>query len=264
MKNNVLIVAGSLLLVMIISTTACKMMKNSKSERMKPAIEWVVIPAGTFMMGSPNDEAGRDKNEPQHQVTLSSFKMSKYEITFDQYDSFCTATGRTKPNDMGWGRGKHPVINVNWYDAQAFAEFMGSRLPTEAEWEYACRAGSTTTFYTGNNLTTSEANYDGAYPYNNNPKGESRKQTLPVGSFKPNAFGLFDMHGNVWEWCNDWYGDYSNEAQIDPKGTETGSTKIQRGGCWGTRGERMRSATRDDAILNGSNDRIGFRIVSKL
>jgi formylglycine-generating enzyme required for sulfatase activity len=264
MKKNVLRIAGLLLLVLIFSLNSCTLTKKGRYAKMKPYIEWVNIPAGTFTMGSPVSEVDRAKDEPQHQVTLSAFKMSKYEITFDQYDSFCKATGRTKPDDAGWGRGKRPVINVNWYDAAAFAEFMGCRLPTEAEWEYACRAGTTTPFYTGNNLTTAQANYDGTFPYNNNAKGEFRAKTLPVGSFEPNPFGLYDMYGNVWEWCNDWYGDYPSEAQTDPKGPESGFSKIQRGGCWGTRGPRMRSATRDDVILNGSNNRIGFRLMSPM
>jgi formylglycine-generating enzyme len=261
MMKNVFRIAGLIFLVLIISLYGCKMLKSAKS---KPIIEWVSIPAGTFTMGSPTSEIDRGKDETQHQVTLSAFKMSKYEITFDQYDMFCEATGRKKPDDSGWGRGKRPVINVNWYDAEAFAEFMGCRLPTEAEWEYACRAGTNTTFYSGNNLTTLQANFDGNFPYNNNPKGEFRAKTIPVGSFEPNAFGLFDMYGNVWEWCSDWYGDYPSDAQTNPKGVESGGSKVQRGGCWGTRGPRLRSATRDDAILNGSNNRIGFRLVSAM
>jgi formylglycine-generating enzyme required for sulfatase activity len=264
MEKNIFKIAGLMLLVLMISFNSCKTMKNSKAAKMRPYIEWASIPSGTFTMGSPLNEFDRAKDEPQHQVTISAFIMSKYEITFDQYDSFCEATGRKKPDDSGWGRGKRPVINVNWYDAQAFAEFMGCRLPTEAEWEYACRAGTTTPFYTGDNLTTSQANYDGTFPYNNNAKGEFRAKTTPVGSFAPNSFGLYDMYGNIWEWCNDWYGDYSTDAQTDPKGVDSGVSKIQRGGCWGTRGPRMRSATRDDVILNGSNNRIGFRLAKSM
>ena len=228
----------------------------------KPTIEWVSIPAGTFTMGSPTSEADRMNDETQHQVTLSAFKMSKYEITFEQYDVFCEATGREKPDDEGWGRGKRPVINVSWYDAIAFAEWMGCRLPTEAEWEYACRAGTTTPFNTGNNLTTSQANYNGNGPYNNNAKGEYRRKTMPVGSFAPNAWGLYDMHGNVWEWCSDWYGDYPNTAQTNPKGPASGSYRVIRGGSWADYAGSCRSAYRDRSTPGRCNRSMGFRLVS--
>lgn len=228
----------------------------------KPTIEWVDIPAGTFTMGSPTSEVDRKSNETQHQVTLSAFKMSKYEVTFEQYDLFCDATGRSKPSDEGWGRGNRPVINVSWDDATAFAEWMGCRLPTEAEWEYAARGGTTTPFSTGNNLTTSQANYNGNYPYNNNANGEYRQKTLPVGSFAANAYGLFDIHGNVWEWCSDWYGDYSTSALTNPKGASSGSFRVLRGGCWGNDACCCRSANRFGYTPAFRDDFIGFRLVS--
>ena len=228
----------------------------------KPTIAWVSIPAGTFTMGSPSSEVDRGIDETQHQVTLSAFKMSKYEVTFEQYDLFCDATGRSKPSDEGWGRGNRPVINVSWHDATAFAEWMGCRLPTEAEWEYACRAGTTTPFNTGNNLTTSQANYDGNYPYNNNAKGEYRQKTMPVGSFAANAYRLFDMHGNVWEWCSDWYGDYSTSAQTNPKGASSGSYRVYRGGSWLNDALDCRSADRCGTAPDIRDNFIGFRLVS--
>ena len=198
----------------------------------KPNIEWVDIPAGTFIMGSPKSEFKRQDDERQHHVTLSAFKMSKYEVTFEQYDLFCDATGRKRPSDNGWGRGNRPVVNIGWDDATAFAEWMGCRLPTEAEWEYACRDGKTTPFSTGDTLTTSHANFNGIYYINNTAIGEYREKTLPVGSFAPNAWGLYDMHGNVWEWCSDWYGVYSKKAQINPKGPISGDRRVIRGGNW--------------------------------
>jgi formylglycine-generating enzyme required for sulfatase activity len=215
----------------------------------KPTIAWVPIPAGTFTMGSPTNEVNRGDDETQHQVTLSAFKMSKHEVTFEQYDAFCDATGRSKPSDKGWGRGNRPVINVSWDDATDFAEWMGCRLPTEAEWEYAARAGTTTPFSTGNNLTFLQANFNG-------------QKTLPVGSFAANAYGLFDMYGNVWEWCSDWYGDYSTSAQTNPKGASSGSLRMIRGGSWFDYSYLSRSAIRTGYTPVNRIFSVGFRLVS--
>jgi formylglycine-generating enzyme required for sulfatase activity len=228
----------------------------------RPRMEWVAIPAGTFMMGSPDSEAMRVSDEgPQHQVTLSGFKMSKYELTFAQYDAFCEATGRSKPDDNGWGRGNRPVINVSWDDANDFAEWMGCRLPTEAEWEYACRAGTSTPFNTGDCLSTIQANYDGNYPYLNCIIGTWLKKTMPVGSYAPNAWGLYDMHGNVEEWCRDWYGDYPSASQNNPAGPASGSVRVTRGGTHIVSGHHCRSAIRGRWIPVYYNAYHGFRLV---
>jgi formylglycine-generating enzyme len=227
----------------------------------KPVVEWTNIPAGTFTIGSPLSEKDRSNDETQHQVTLSAFKMSKYEITFDQYDMFCIATGRKMAWDGGVGRGKQPVTGVTWYNATAFAEWMGCRLPTEAEWEYAARAGSTTPFYTGNCLNSHQANYDGSSPYVDCSKGTSGKNPMPIGSFTANAYGLYDMLGNVWEWCSDWYGDYPTSAQTNPKGPATGNLKVDRGGGWYTPASRCRSACRGGGDPPENKGRgIGFRL----
>jgi formylglycine-generating enzyme len=234
----------------------------TESEIKKPAIEWVSIPAGTFTMGSPQSEVDRASDEVQHQVTLSAFKMSKYEITFEQYDMFCLATGRQMAWDEGRGRGKRPVNHITWFDAAAFADWMGFRLPTEAEWEYAARAGSIAPFSTGTCLSFELANYDGNKPYDGCSKGKAGENTMPVGSFNANAYGMYDMNGNVWEWCSDWYGDYPGSKQTNPKGPTTGKLKVNRGGGWGDPAWRCRSAYRGGGLSpynQGSG--IGFRTV---
>jgi len=261
----------------------------------RPVIEWADIPAGTFMMGSPPAEASRKNDETQYKVTLSAFKMSRYEITVAQFKAFIDATGYRTDADKGtegyngsyiWTGEKleikaeanwkcdekgnprplseynRPVMHVSWYDAQAFAKWMGCRLPTEAEWEYGCRAGTTTPFNTGENLTTSQANYDGNYPYNNYSTGIHRGIPLPVGSFSPNAWGLYDMHGNMWEWCSDWYDTYPTVPSTNPAGPATGSLKNYRGGCWEFFALSCRSAQRDYSRPGRRVCFIGFRIVS--
>lgn len=230
----------------------------------KPHIEWAELPEGSFMMGSPRSEMANRPNETLHKVSLRAFKISQYPITFQQYDIFCEATGNRRPSDNGWGRGKRPVIFVSWFDAKAFADWMGCRLPTEAEWEYACRAGTTTPFNTGNNLTSLQANYNGNFPYNNNEEGEFLKKSLPVGIFPPNAWDLFDMHGNVWEWCNDWYGHYPTDPQTSPLGPSSGTNKVFRGGSWYCSAENCRSAYRFYDKPNNRYNSIGFRIVSPI
>ena len=215
----------------------------------KPIIEFADIPRGTFVMGSPVTEQGRNEDELQHQVTLGAFKMSKYTITFEQYDAFCEATGRKKP--FGFKRGNMPVSQITWYDAQAFAEWMGCRLPTEAEWEYAARANTTTPFYAGDSLTSDQA-------YFNNKSG---REAMPVGSFQPNAFGLYDMHGNMGELCSDWYGEYDLKETSNPKGPKTGGQKVLRGGGFWVSAQECRSASRVGVPAVNRGAGIGFRIV---
>ena len=234
--------------------------RNKDSSKNKPIIEFVDIPAGTFTMGSPSSEKEREEGEIQHEVTLSAFKMSKYCVTFEQYDLFCEATGRTKPR--AYLQGNHPVSQVTWYDAIAFAEWMGCRLPTEAEWEYAARANTTTPFYTGDCVTSEQANFNGKEPYTNCEKSENRKKPLPVGSLPPNAFGLYDMHGNIWEWTNDWYGEYDVNDKINPQGPETGTRKVDRGGGYYDPAWRCRSAYRGGGDPPGNRGTgISFRLV---
>jgi formylglycine-generating enzyme required for sulfatase activity len=229
----------------------------------------VIIPAGSFLMGSPPDEKYRDSDEgPQHQVTISRrFALGRTAVTFDEYDQFCAQTGRDKPGDAGWGRGSRPVINVSWADATAYCEWLSGqtgqryRLPTEAEWEYACRAGTTTPFSFGAAITPEQVNYDGRHPYAGGRKGLYRKRTVPVMSLPANPWGLHEMHGNVWEWCVDGKRKYSEVAVTDPVGpTEAGGSRVLRGGSWRHDAQGVRSAFRL-ALVPGyrSNDSGGFR-----
>lgn len=202
--------------------------------------EMVRIPPGKFLMGSPeNDTDGYDDERPQHEVTIAyAFEIGKYEVTFDEYDAFANATKRQLPNDRGWGRGKRPVINVSWNDAQDYVQWLSKqtgkkyRLPTEAEWEYAARAGSQTRYWWGDDIGQNNAVCDGCGSEWDN------KKTAPVGSFKPNTFGLYDTAGNVLEWTQDCWHGYYNNAPSDgsawqDKGAGDCSRRLVRGGVVG-------------------------------
>jgi sulfatase modifying factor 1 len=223
--------------------------QQDKSKK-KPGIEFIDIPAGTFIMGSPADEEGRKEDEVQHEVTLSAFRMSKYPVTIAQYNQFCDETGRKRPWYGRDSQGDLPVSQVTWYDAEAFAEWMGCRLPTEAEWEYAARAKTNTAFYTGDTLTMEQAHFGG------------KKNPLPVGSFPPNGFGLYDMHGNIFEWTNDWYGEYDPDDTINPQGPAAGTKKVDRGGGFYDPAWKCRSAYRGGGTPPGNRGSgISFRLV---
>jgi len=222
-----------------------------------PKMVW--IPKGSFNMGS---DTGESNEKPVHKVTIGyDYAMSQYEVTFDDYDRFCEATGHAKPKDEGWGRGQRPVINVNWNDAKAYTQWLAEqtgksyRLPSEAEWEYACRAGATTAYSFGD-----DASQLGTYAwYDKNSGGK----THPVGEKKPNAFGLYDMHGNVWEWCEDlWHSDYKG-APTDGSAWISGGTLDAhplRGGSWYSNDDGLRCAFRDWGYTAfGDNDR-GLRL----
>ena len=244
-----------------------------------------------FLMGSPESEVSRDANETQHPVTLTAFRMSKYEITNAQYAAFLNAKGIGSDGkyaagvyptqaliyaNSSWGLtyiGSQwvpvtgfedaPVIYVTWYGATEYATYIGGTLPTEAQWEYACRAGTTTPFNTGNFLTNLQANYNWEYPYNG---GTNTVTTYPgktqdVGTYAPNAYGLYDMHGNVWEWCADWYGTYPTTAQTNPTGATTGSYRVFRGGSWSYYAQNCRSANRSYNPPYYTYNNIGFRVV---
>ena len=229
-------------------------------------LEMAAIPGGTFMMGSPENEAKRrDSENPQHQVTVPGFFMGKYPVTQAQYQAIM---GNNPSLFKGSNR---PVECVSWDNAVAFCEKLSQitgktyRLPSEAEWEYACRAGTTTPFHFGETITTDLANYNGNYTYGQEPKGVYRRETTEVGSFGvANNFGLYDMHGNVWEWCQDnWHSNYEG-APIDGSawlGIEKNTnTRLLRGGSWNYLPGNCRSAYRGNDLLGNYND-IGFRVV---
>lgn len=227
-------------------------------------LELVWCPPGTFMMGSPSGEDGRWDDETRHEVTLTKgFWMGKYEVTQAQWEavmgsnpSFFKNAGRTVP-----------VECVSWDDCQEFVRRLNARipggrfrLPTEAEWEYACRAGTTTAFHYGNVLDASMANFVGNYPYGNGRKGEYRVKPMPVGSFRPNDWGLYDMHGNVQEWCADWYGEYPSGSVTDPLGSGSGSSRILRGGSWDINARHCRSANRNRSTPGFRFSNLGLRL----
>ncbi|MEG4799727.1 bifunctional serine/threonine-protein kinase/formylglycine-generating enzyme family protein [Microcoleus sp. ARI1-B5] len=198
-------------------------------------LDMVAIPGGRFVMGSPNTETGRyDSEGSQRTVNISPFFMGKYPITQEQWE---VVMGNNPSDIKGL---KRPVEQLSWNNALEFCQKISQktgkiyRLPSEAEWEYACRAGTTTPFYFGETITPDLVNYNGNYPYSNAPKGLDRKQTTDVGSFSPNSFGLYDMHGNVWQWCSDKWHDNYNGAPSDGSSWETGTGhhRVLRGGSW--------------------------------
>ena len=251
---------------------------------------FILVEGGTFSMGSPDSEAWRSDDETQHTVTVSDFYMSAFEVTQAEYQAV------TGSNPSAFSGENLPVETVSWLDAIAYCNARseleglepaytvegqtvtwnrganGYRLPTEAEWEYACRAGTETPFNTETSISAEESNYWGHYPYliEDNYFNQSNLETRPgvyrettvaVGSFQPNAWGFYDMHGNVGEWVWDYYGDYPTEAQTDPVGPDSGVLRVNRGGGWNDFAKNLRSAYRatlpqDSAVFN-----VGFRLV---
>ena len=210
-------------------------------------MKFVWIPPGTFLMGSPKEEKERRDNETQHKVTLSKgFYMGVHLVTQEQWQ----AVMDKNPSSFK-GEENLPVETVSWNDCQDFIEKLRKkdkkayRLPTEAEWEYACRAGTKTPFWFGETISTDQANYNGDNAYGNGKKGVYRQKTTPVGAFPANAYGLHDMHGNVWQWCQDWFGDYPQNDVIDPQGADTGKYRMLRGGSWDYNPQNCRSAYRN-------------------
>lgn len=239
-------------------------------------LDMILVPGGTFLMGSPDDEPERNENEgPQHEVRISNFFMGRYPVTQEQW-RFVAALDEVKrtlePDPSQFKGDKRPVEQVSWYDAMEFcdrlAQFTGRpyRLPSEAEWEYACRAGTTTPFYFGRTLTTELANYDGNSTYNDASKGVHRRATTPVAHFEiANAFGLCDMHGNVYEWCQDHWHDSYKGAPTDGSAwvrvtEDKYANRVIRSGSWDSVPRICRSAYRYGDPPGYYSYRIGFRI----
>ena len=231
--------------------------------------ELVIVPAGEFTMGSPATEAGRDTSEgPVRLVIVSAFALATTAVTFDQWDA-CHREGgcQRRPGDQGWGRDQRPVVHVSHDDALEYLNWLHEktghqwRLPSEAEWEYAARASSTARFHTGNCITSSDANIDGSRPPDGCAAGEYRPQTLPVASFEPNAWGLFDMHGNVWEWTADcWNSNYHNaSSSAEPAQSGDCSRAAVRGGAWYGAANNARSAKRNPLPRDRRLNIVGFR-----
>jgi formylglycine-generating enzyme required for sulfatase activity len=259
-----------------------KVLTNSLGMKLAP------IPAGKFLMGSPADEVERDDNEVQHEVTISRpFYMGVYEVTQREFNHLMAGTVKRGAifNDRRGGGADFPMENIQWNEAVAFCDTLSRlpqeknagrryRLPTEAEWEYACRAGTTTPFHFGKSLSSKEANFNGNYPYGGADKGPFVGLTAKVGSFAPNAWGLYDMHGNVAEWCADYYDPdyYRKSPKEDPRGPEKGVVptdyenfyRVIRGGCWLDEARGCRSAYRFRAMPHDPYRLIGFRVVCEV
>lgn len=237
--------------------------------------EMIVLPAGEFMMGSPENERGRGKDEgPQRKVSFQPFAAGKFEVTFAQWDSCVGERGCAhKPGDQGWGRSKRPVIHVSWHDAKQYVAWLAKktgkpyRLLTEAEWEYAARGVTNsseplTAFSTGATINYKQANYDANFTYGSGPMGVYRQKTVEVGTFRKNAFGLHDMHGNVWEWVEDCYKDSYAGVPTDGSAVNLGecSLGIARGGAWNYHPQLLRSAYRYATARGVRLENIGFRV----
>jgi len=237
--------------------------QHSRAIRLPFEPEMVRIPPGKFLMGSKDGELNE---QPVHEVIIGyAFEIGKYAVTFDEYDAFARATGCILPNDCGWGRGKRPVINVSWHDVQGYVKWLSDktskryRLSSEAEWEYAAKAGLQTRYWWGDDIGKNNANCKDC---GNQWDG---KQTVPVGSFKSNAFGLYDTAGNVWEWTQDcWHHNYTN-APTDGSAwleKDDGDCKgrVVRGGSWNYDPWNLRSAGRGRYGTDDVNNSLGFRI----
>lgn len=237
-------------------------------------MDFVLIPAADFYMGSPSVEEGRDDDEgPAHHVKITKpFYMAKFEVTQKQYKTVFGENTVWANKEFKFKGDNLPVENAKWLEVERFLKKMSEqtgqklRFPTEAEWEFACRAGTETPFYTGKTISSDGANYEASRVYGIGEKGLNMEKTVDVGSYKPNPFGLYDMHGNVWEWCNDWYGKtyYTESVTDDPPGPVSGKERVVRGGSWKNWPKNCRSADRQSLDPDKERDNIGIRPVLEL
>jgi formylglycine-generating enzyme required for sulfatase activity len=264
-----------------------KVLTNSLGMKLAP------IPAGKFVMGSPATEKERDETEQQHEVEITRpFYMGVYLVTQGEYEKLMGKPregGKYNPQNQGahfnTGNADHPMDNIRWYQAVEYCKRLSAlpaekkagrryRLPTEAEWEYACRAGTTTVFHFGDALSSKQANFNGNFPYGGAAKGPYLRKTAKGGTYPANAWGLYDMHGNLWQWCSDWYDKdyYKSSPKTDPQGPAKGvlSTtyndfyRVIRGGCWLDEARACRSAYRFRAMPHDNYRLIGLRVVCEV
>ena len=227
---------------------------------------FIYVPPGTFVMGSPPGNLGRDLDEMPHTVTLTKgYYIQTTEVTQAEWKVVMGENPAMLKND------DRPVENVSWSDTLTFIRTLNQlentstyRLPTEAEWEYACRAGAQTSFPTGPSLSTDQANFDGNYLYSGYEKGVFRRRTVKAGKFLPNKWGFYDMSGNVWEWCQDYYGPYSSKPETNPGGLSSGLFRVLRGGSWYYDIQSCRCASRHKADPSKQSIVIGFRVAKSL
>jgi formylglycine-generating enzyme len=235
---------------------------EGKKGKVKQRMRW--INPGKYLMGSPKEEKERDDDEVPHEVHLTKgFWLADTACTQELWEA---VMGENPSRFKG---PKRPVDSVSWDDCRKFLEKINSsrelkdvslRLPTEAQWEYACRAGTETPFSFGENITPEQVNYDGNLPYAGGKKGNYRQETVDVKTLSSNTWGLNEMHGNLWEWCNDWYGEYPSGSVIDPTGPDEGESRVLRGGSWFNFARDCRSACRADSRPGSRNSSIGCRL----
>lgn len=259
MKKNRYFFLGILLLSVLLCSCKKDNGPTAAQTASPTAIDWVTIPAGSFIMGDTSATANSDE-KPLHSVSLDAFRISSTEVTFAQYDAFCDSTHRKRASDYGWGRGNRPVIWVTYKDATDYCAWLAKqigadtvRLPTEAEWEYAARGGAAVIKFAGTDDINQLANY----------AWFSGSSTQPVASKLPNAFGLYDMSGNAWEWCLDYYASYTKDSVANPKGPLSGGNRVIRGGAWGWTQLYCRTTQRMSVPPASSEFSIGFRVVRK-